>query len=119
MSPNGRIEAVRTTPQIREEFQRKLFFDPSPIVKRVVFMATPHRGSSMARRLVGRVASKFVHYSANEEATYSQLMDCNRDIFFEYLWRAKPTAIDLLNPTTRCSMQWPKCLLAAACECIP
>ena len=69
------IEAVRTTPQIREELQRKLFFDPSPLVKRVVFMATPHHGSNMARRLVGRAASKFVHYSADEEAAYRQLMD--------------------------------------------
>lgn len=92
------LAAVRTTPQIREELQRKLFFDPSPLVKRVVFVATPHHGSSMALRLVGRTASKFVRYSADEEASYRQLMDCNRDIFYEYLWREKPTAIDLLEP---------------------
>ena len=69
------IEAVRATPRIREELQRNFFFDPSPLVKRVVFMATPHHGSNMARRLVGRVASKFVHYSADEEAAYRRLMD--------------------------------------------
>jgi hypothetical protein len=47
---------------------------------------------------VGRAASKFVHYSAEEEAAYRQLMDGNRDVFREYLWKKKPTAIDLLEP---------------------
>ena len=92
------IEAVRALPQTREGLQRKLFFDPSPLVKRVVFMATPHRGSNMARRFIGRAASKFVHYSAEDVAAYRQLMDSNRHIFFEYLWRAKPTAIDMIEP---------------------
>ena len=81
------IEAVRAPPRIREELQRNFFFDPSPLVKRVVFMATPHHGSNMARRLVGRAASKFVRYSAEEEAAYRRLMDDNRDVFREYLWR--------------------------------
>ena len=71
---------------------------PSPLVKRVIFMATPHGGSNMARRLVGRVASKFVHYPPDEEAAYRQLMDDNRDVFREYLWKKKLTTIDLLEP---------------------
>ncbi len=92
------IEAVRTTPRMRADLQRRFFFDPSPLVTRVVFMAAPHRGAGMAQRLVGRAASKFVRYSAEEEAAYRQLMDCNRDVFREYLWKKKPTAIDLLEP---------------------
>jgi len=92
------IEAVRTTAQVREELQRSFFFDPSPLVKRVVFIATPHRGANMARRLIGRAATNFVHESAEEEATYRTLMDNNRNVFFEYLWRTRPTTIDLLEP---------------------
>jgi hypothetical protein len=89
---------VRATPQVRAQLQRAAFFEPSPLVKRIVFIATPHHGSSMARRFVGRAASMFVHYPAEEEAAYRRLMDDNRDVFFEYLWRAKPTTIDLLEP---------------------
>ncbi len=92
------IEAVRTTPQIREDLQRKSYFDPSPLVRRVVFMATPHRGSNMARRLVGRAASQFVRYPADKEAAYRRLMDDNHDVFREYLWKKQPTTIDLLEP---------------------
>ena len=92
------LESVRAAPDIREKLRTIFYFDPSPLVKRVVFMATPHHGSSMARRLTGRAASQFVHYSAEEEAAYRQLMDGNRDVFREYLWEKKPTTIDLLEP---------------------
>ncbi len=96
---NQPIEAVRTTPQMREQLRRSFYFDPSPLVKRVVFIGTPHRGSNLARRLVGRVASKLVQFSAAEDRDYRQLMENNRDIFAPYLWRSRPTSIDLLEPS--------------------
>jgi len=90
------IEAVLATPEIRERLERDFFFDPSPLVSRVVFIGTPHRGATMARRLVGRFASSLVR---SEEPPYRQLMDQNRDIFYEYLHEAPPTSIDLLEPS--------------------
>ena len=96
---NGPLEAVRTTPRMREQLQRVFFFDPSPLVRRVVFIATPHRGSGMSRRLVGRVASSLVRYSESERTEYRQLMDNNTSIFKEYLWDSRPTTVDLLEPS--------------------
>ena len=93
------LETVRTTPAMRERLRRVFFFDPSPLVKRVVFIGTPHRGSTRSRRLIGRVASSLVHLSGPEEVQYRQLMDNNRDIFAEYLWDSWPTSIDLLEPS--------------------
>ncbi len=93
------LEAVRTTPPMREHLRQAFFFDPSPLVSRVVFIGTPHRGSSMANRLVGRVASDLVSISAPEETQYRQLMDYNRDIFADYLWRSWPTCVDCLEPS--------------------
>jgi pimeloyl-ACP methyl ester carboxylesterase len=92
------IECVRMPDGRREEWRRMFYFDPSPLVKRVVFIATPHRGAGMADRLVGRAASKLVRYSAADEAEYRGLMDANRDIFTDYLLKGKPTTIDLLEP---------------------
>ncbi len=92
------LEAVRAAADVKEQLRASFYFDPSPLVKRVVFMATPHQGSSVARRLVGRAFSKLVHYSAEEEAKYRGLIDDNRDIFREFLQSKKPTAIDLLEP---------------------
>jgi pimeloyl-ACP methyl ester carboxylesterase len=96
---NQPLETVRTTPAMRERLRRAFFFDPSPSVRRVVFIGTPHRGSTTSRRLVGRIASSLVHVTGPEETQYQQLMDNNRDIFAEYLWNSWPTSIDLLEPS--------------------
>jgi pimeloyl-ACP methyl ester carboxylesterase len=96
---NQPLEAVRTVPKMREQLRRVFFFDPSPLVRRVVFIATPHRGSGMSRRLVGRFASSLVRYSEGDTAEYRQLMDNNRNIFKEYLWESRPTTVDLLEPS--------------------
>lgn len=93
------LEAVRTTPALRQRLERDFFFDPSPLVKRVVFIGTPHRGSNMARRLVGRIASSLVEPFTTTEPAYQQLMDENQEVFFDYLHRSPPTSIDLLEPS--------------------
>jgi hypothetical protein len=93
------LETVRTTPEMREQLRRAFFFDPSPLVNRVIFIGTPHRGATTARRLVGRMASNLVRASGPEEAQYRQLMDASRDIFARYLWNSSPTSIDLLEPS--------------------
>lgn len=93
------IEAVLTTPEVRGRLARDFFFDPSPLVNRVVFIGTPHQGANMARRLVGRFASSLVRPFGAEEPVYQQLMEQNRDIFYEYLQESPPTSIDLLEPS--------------------
>ncbi len=93
------LETVRATPKMCARLRRTFFFDPSPLVRRVVFIATPHRGSGMSRRVIGRVASSLVRYSPVETAQYRQLMDNNREVFKEYLWDSRPTAVDLLEPS--------------------
>ena len=92
------LAAVRAPPKVLDQLRADFYFDPSPLVKRVVFMATPHHGSSTAVRLVGHAASGLVKYSEEEQAAYRQLMDCNRDVFREELWAKKPTSIELLKP---------------------
>ena len=95
---NRPLEAVRTNPEMRQRLRRAFFFEPSPMINRVVFIGTPHRGSTSARRLVGRLASSLVRISGPEKEQYRQLMADNQDIFAEYLWDSWPTSIDLLEP---------------------
>lgn len=93
------LETVVATPVMRKRLQRDLYFDPSPLVSRVVFIGTPHRGAGMARRLGGRVASSLVSPFGSEEPLYRQLIDQNPGVFYEYLQKSPPTSIDLLEPT--------------------
>lgn len=93
------LESVRATPAVRDRLQRVFFFGPSPLVKRVVFIGTPHRGSGMTERVIGRVASSLVQYSGPEATQYRQLMEDNRHVFKEYLWKTRPTSVELLEPS--------------------
>ena len=95
---NGPLDAVRTTPDVRDRLTRMFFFDPVPSVKRAVFVGTPFQGSSWASRAFGRVFSKLIHFGSQEEAAYVQLIQNNRDVFNPYLWRKQPTSIDILEP---------------------
>jgi pimeloyl-ACP methyl ester carboxylesterase len=96
---NRPFDAVRAPPEAIWRLQRMFFFTPSPLVKRVVFIGTPHQGSGMSRRAIGRVASSLVQYSSSAKAQYRQLIDNNKDVFKEYLWKSRPTTIDLLEPS--------------------
>src|SRR5690606_35181403 len=65
---SGELDAVRATPAMRERLRRMFFFEPSPLVTRVIFIGTPHRGSASTRRVAGRIASRLVRISEAEEA---------------------------------------------------
>jgi pimeloyl-ACP methyl ester carboxylesterase len=47
-------ERLQASPETRAMLHQLLFFHPLPYVRRVVFIATPHRGSPMANGPVGR-----------------------------------------------------------------
>lgn len=54
------IEELSLRPETRQTLERSLFFERLPFVKRVVFIATPHRGSFLADRWFSRFASGLV-----------------------------------------------------------
>ncbi len=49
------FEALRVSDETRAILQRSMFMTPLPFVRRVVFVATPHRGSDVAGFLVERL----------------------------------------------------------------
>src|SRR5271163_2187044 len=48
-------------PETRDLLARALFVEPLPFVKRVIFIATPHRGSFLASNLIAKFANKFIN----------------------------------------------------------
>jgi pimeloyl-ACP methyl ester carboxylesterase len=87
-------------PDVRMRLSRSFFFEPLPFVTRVVFIGTPHQGSSFARRLAGRIGSKLVRFGEEEDEKYRELMDANRGLFRPAVTRARPTSVDLLEPSS-------------------
>ena len=82
---------------VLEELHRYFFFEPLPFVSRVVFLATPHRGSELSRGVVGRVSSNLISESDSIHKLLYQLVKDNPDAFDSRRFRRFPTSIETLD----------------------
>ena len=55
------FDKANLNPETRALIARALFVQPLPFVKRVVFIATPHRGSFLASNPIAKFANKFIN----------------------------------------------------------
>jgi pimeloyl-ACP methyl ester carboxylesterase len=70
-------ESLRASPATRAELDRLLYFRPLPYVRRVVFIATPHRGSQMANGPVGRLIGGWIKPPSDQAAVVAEIKACN------------------------------------------
>lgn len=92
------FDRVRIRPAIRRQVAPGYFFKPLPFVNRVVYIATPHAGSSLASLAVGRVASATVRQPEESLAIHREVLRANPGAFYTEYERAPPTSIDILEP---------------------
>ncbi len=85
---------------VLDELRRYFFFEPLPFVSRVVFLATPHRGSDMSRGVVGRVGTSLISDSDHIHKLLYQLVKDNPDAFVKRHFRRLPTSIETLEPNS-------------------
>ncbi|MGI9441150.1 MAG: esterase/lipase family protein [Rubripirellula sp.] len=98
---NRPLDELNLPEQFREELRQYFYFSPSPDVKRVVYMGTPHRGSAYAKRCVGRLTSKLVRRPAWEQNRHKKMLDANPGVFSDEVRGRIPTSIDLLDPDSQ------------------
>jgi pimeloyl-ACP methyl ester carboxylesterase len=94
------FDTIVTDSSTRERLAASFFFQPSPDISRVIYIATPHRGSSEASRLVGRISSALVRQPPDWTERHAQLVRDNPGAFREELQRGVPNSIDLLEPSS-------------------
>lgn len=58
-------DQVQLDPDLKELLMQAMFFEPVPMVSRVLFIATPHRGSPMGDELIGRLSSRLIRVPGN------------------------------------------------------
>ncbi|MEY4566467.1 MAG: hypothetical protein RLY14_1437 [Planctomycetota bacterium] len=92
---NVPIDQLNANSLVKNTLRERLFFQPHPMASRVVFIGTPHRGSAIAGRMLGRLASSTVQQSDNQ---YKEIIRKNPGAFKEAVMNGIPTSIDLLNP---------------------
>ena len=79
-------------------FRSALIYKPRPEVRRVVFIATPHRGSRVDRGGLERLGSRLVRLPDPLRASYDRLIARNGpDFFTEHFRKGLPTSIDELE----------------------
>jgi pimeloyl-ACP methyl ester carboxylesterase len=85
-------------PEDRELFRRALIFKPRSEVRRVVFIATPHRGSRVDRGGLEHLGTRLVRLHEPLRESFGRLLARNGPEFFtERLRNGLPTSIDELE----------------------
>jgi pimeloyl-ACP methyl ester carboxylesterase len=93
---NRPLEEIATTESTRAFLAEACYFDPSPDVATVIFIASPHCGSLASSALAGQGASWLVKPSPQQAAMHEQLMRDNPSTFNPLVERRLPTSIDML-----------------------
>lgn len=95
------FDSIEVTPQTRDRLQTFVFVTPLPFVRRVIFLATPHRGAMTAEGFIGSLGNQLVRLPGRIvepfEATVADIGDEQLIANFE----RPTTAVDTMRPSNR------------------
>jgi hypothetical protein len=90
------LEELTLSDQTRELLRKGLFVEPSPAISRVVFIATPHRGSFVAgRQIIANVTRHLLSLPLTLTGVAADLAR-NRDVLRQGV--LVPSAVDNMSP---------------------
>jgi pimeloyl-ACP methyl ester carboxylesterase len=98
---NVPFDELKADDETRELLHSSLFFDPLPFVKRVVFVATPHRGSYLAGFGLAQLISKFVKLPADLAGQLFDVARQNQGALAVDALQSPPTSITNMTPGNR------------------
>jgi pimeloyl-ACP methyl ester carboxylesterase len=73
------LEALTLTPDTRDLLRRSLFVQPMPEIRRVVFIATPHRGSFAAGFSIAQLVGRLVTLPLRVAKAGGEVLTGNKD----------------------------------------
>lgn len=95
----NRLENIDVTDAERAKLRRLFFLEPLPFVRRVVFVATPHRGSYLAVGFARRFARRLISLPGNLVARGSDLLSlAEGSKSGQFLGKRMPTSLDNMSP---------------------
>ncbi len=92
------FQLVKASPEVRRELDETFFFEPSPSVRRLVTIATPHRGSRFANRATRWLGQKFITLPERLIMGREQLLRDNPDLYRDPTFAELKTSVDSLAP---------------------
>ncbi|MGD0291313.1 MAG: hypothetical protein ABSC63_16895 [Candidatus Binataceae bacterium] len=94
------FEKADLDPETRDLLARAMFFKPLPFVTRVIFIATPHRGSYMASNPIVKFVNKFLNLPGGLAKTVVALGKFREPSMMGTPFTI-PTALDNMDPSNR------------------
>jgi len=95
----NRWEDLKIDEAQRQEVRRMFFLEPLPFVSRVVFIATPHRGSYLSSSLARRLAQRFVSLPGAMVSRGKDALRLTEGSSAGNFFRGKlPTSLDSMSP---------------------
>ncbi len=94
------FDKAELDPETRDLATRTMFFKPLPFVTRVIFIATPHRGSYMAGNPIVKFGNKFLNLPGGLAKTVVALGKLRETSMLGTPF-AIPTALDNMDPSNR------------------
>ncbi len=82
----------------RQELQQVFYFEEVPMVKRVIFLGTPHKGSRLSPSLLGRMVAKLAGTPKQLVEAINEVGKGNPDALKPGFDEPLATSVDLLNP---------------------
>jgi hypothetical protein len=95
---NEPFNSVKASPEVKQTLAQTFFFHPNPSIRRVIFIATPHRGSNYVDNAAARLGNKLITLPKMVVAGSQQLHRDNPAFFREGNLIDTYTSIDGLNP---------------------
>jgi pimeloyl-ACP methyl ester carboxylesterase len=92
-----RFNDIIGPPEVLDALHGYFFFEPLPFVRRVVFLATPHRGSDLSRNVIGRLSTNLIVEPDHITDLLNRLLKDNPDAFDRRQFRRMPTSIETLD----------------------
>jgi pimeloyl-ACP methyl ester carboxylesterase len=99
MLSTNRLEDLKINDTERAEIRRLLFYKPLPFVKRVVFIATPHRGSYRASGFVRQLGQRLVSLPGELASRRKHLLSLSEGSQLgKFLHGKMTTSLDAMSP---------------------
>ena len=90
------FEQADLSTETRDLLRRSIFVQPLPFVKRVIFVATPHRGSFLTESVLGKIGRRLVSLPGTITKLGAELVTLNPAGMARTAWHP-PTAIDNMD----------------------
>ena len=92
------ISELKISDEDRVLLERSMFYEPLPFVRRVIFIATPHRGSYLAAFSLSRLVTRLVAAPLRLTQLSVDLATQNSDELLTRKLERMPTSLDNMTP---------------------